>query len=112
MFHKHLQDLTILKTLMDQCTRPDPQYYLNPNFLNPSAQSIAASPDLQHTYELGLKTIAEGKVGLILCSGLWRKLHIGKSKLIDEPPWELDATLLQVVIEKLKAISNYGMTQL
>lgn len=109
MYHKHLQDLTKLKGIMDRCGRPDPHFYLDSPQSNPTTTEIAASTELQHTYELGLKAISEGKVGLIICAGLWKKFKLGVSKLIDEPSWEIDATLLQVVIEKLRALGNFGI---
>lgn len=85
----------------------------NPDkFLYESGHTISGdlSSEQLLAYDSGLQAISEGRVGVIICSGLWRKsLHFGESSfLLTKPEWGQGLTIIEHFIKRLKAIGEYG----
>jgi UDP-N-acetylglucosamine pyrophosphorylase len=60
--------------------------------------------------EIGLKTISEGKLGVVInAAGIANGDQIRGPKILSKPPWALNMTVLECYLQKLKNLSQFAI---
>jgi len=61
-------------------------------------------------FDLGLKLISEGKVGVILnFAGFKQELGLPKNKCLYTPPWPYSISILEFYLHRLKSLGQYAV---
>lgn len=104
MYHNMIKNNSAVKIYVKTLRTPPSNFFLEHKLSQPAVEAYLD----REMYDIGLKAISEGRLGLILCSGLWRKIDRSMPNLLFKPNWKLDLNLLEYVVKRLKYIGEYG----
>ena len=91
---------------------PEPSHFLNSQIF-PSMEGWTKT-ELEQ-YDQGLQIISEGKVGIMLCAGMYKQSFKGDSRtplILTKPNWGIDMNILEYTIKRLRAVGDYGKSDL
>jgi hypothetical protein len=108
MYHNMLKNPQGTEMYVKGLSLPQPCHFLNEQVFPSTA---ALTEDELRQYDTGLQIISEGKVGLMLCAGIYRQSFKGDSRtplILTKPNWGIEMNILEYVIKRIKAIGDYG----
>lgn len=98
----------------DTSNKENPEKYFNPQkdiILDPKNLQKKYNT-AKFYYEVGLKTISEGAVGVIInFSAVQSKLNLEKPKALHIPNWEVEMTLVEFFLNQLKSLGDHAVKE-